>query len=89
MVSLTEQQRRLVTEQSGGPVPLIDDQTNRVYYLVPAEKLEQIRALLADEPFDPAELYPLISRAAAAAGWADPATDAYYDFLETPSEPEN
>lgn len=61
---------------------LVDDQTQRLYYLVPAEKFDQIRALLMDEPFDPAELYPLISQTAAAAGWADPAMDAYDHYDE-------
>ena len=38
---------------------------------------------LAADPFDPRELYPLISKTAAEAGWDDPLMDDYdrYDEL--------
>lgn len=37
---------------------------------------------LADEPFDPRELYPRIARTAADAGWNDPVMDDYDRYEE-------
>ena len=37
---------------------------------------------LAAEPFEPRELYPLISKTAAEAGWADPQKDDYDRYDE-------
>ena len=47
---------------------LVDEQTSQVYYVISAEMFETVRALLADEEFEPREMYPLIAKAAAAAG---------------------
>jgi hypothetical protein len=64
------------------PVPVVDEQTQRVYYLISAEQFEQIRALLPDEDLSPRELYPQIAKTAGAAGWNDPLMDVYDHYDE-------
>ncbi len=80
---LTEAQRQIVQSGSGLPVEMIDEQTKLVYYLITSAQFERLQTLLADEPHDPRELYPLIARTAAEAGWNDPMMDDYdrYDEL--------
>jgi hypothetical protein len=82
MVTLSETQRQVLEAESGRPVPVVDEQTQRVYYLISAEQFEQIRALLPDEEFNPRELYPQIAKTAGAAGWNDPLMDAYDHYDE-------
>lgn len=86
MVTLTESQRQAIETLGGEPVQLLDQQSQKVYYLISAEQFEQVRGLLRPDPFAPRELYPLIAKAAAAAGWADPQMDDYdrYDELRSP-----
>lgn len=89
MVTLSESQRQVVQAHHGEPIAVVDDQTRQVYYLISAEQFEQVRALLSAEPFESRELYPLISKTAAEAGWADPRMDDYdrYDELRAKTEP--
>jgi hypothetical protein len=49
---------------------------------------KKIADAIANEPFDPRELYPLISKTAAEAGWADPQMDDYdhYDEVRAKTE---
>ena len=70
-------------EIRGEPVRVIDERTQQIYYLITAEQFERLSSLLAEEEFRPQEMYPLISKTAAAAGWADPTMDDYdrYDEL--------
>ncbi|MBI5761068.1 MAG: hypothetical protein HZA46_21300, partial [Planctomycetales bacterium] len=83
MVTLSESQRQAVAVFAGQPVEVMDEQTQQVYYLLSSEQFQKVRALLADEPFESRELYPLIAKTAAQAGWADPRMDEYdrYDDL--------
>ena len=74
---VTDQMRQALEAGDGSPVRLVDEQTRRVYYIISAEQFEAVQALLAEGEFSPRELYPLISRTAAAAGWDDPAMDVY------------
>ena len=80
---LTEAQRQIVQSGTGFPVEVIDEQTRQVYYLITSAQFEQVQAILAGDPHDPRELYPLTSRTAAEAGWNDPLMDDYdrYDEL--------
>ena len=68
---------------SNEPVRVVDERTKQVYYLISAEQFEQVRSLFAQDEFQPREMYPLISKTAAEAGWADPQMDDYdrYDEL--------
>jgi hypothetical protein len=80
---LTDELRQALESPDGEPVRLVDEQTRRVYYVISSELFEAAQALLSTEPFDPREMYPLIARTAAAAGWDDPSMDDYdrYDEL--------
>lgn len=82
MVNLTESQRQVLEAQAGQPVPVLDERTQKVYYLISAEQFEQVRTLFTDEPFSPRELYPLTAKTAAEAGWNDPRMDAYDRYDE-------
>ena len=74
---LTEQQRQVLEAEHGRPVPVVDERTRRVYYLISAEQFEAVKALFTEEPFDARELYTLTAKTAAEAGWNDPTMDAY------------
>ncbi len=78
---LSEDLRQAIEREGGSPVYLVDATTNEHYVLMRAEQYEHFNALLAEgEEFDPRELYPLIARSAAAAGWDDPEMDVYNDY---------
>ena len=49
MVELTEEQRQAVQEQAGGPVEVIDPDTQRAYVLLAREQYEQMRSLVESE----------------------------------------
>jgi hypothetical protein len=74
---LTEQQRRVLEAERGRPVPVVDEQTRRVYYLISAEQFEAVKALFTEEQFDPRKLYSLTARTAGEGGWSNPIMDAY------------
>ena len=86
MVTLSESQRQVLEAQAGQPVPVIDELTQKVYFLITAEQFETVRTLFTDEPFSPRELYPLTARTAAEAGWNDPLMDAYDQYDELHDE---
>jgi hypothetical protein len=83
MVTLSEPQRDAVKALGGQPVPVVDDRTNEFYYLISAEQFEKIRQALVEESFEARELYPLIAKTAAQAGWADPQMDDYDRYDES------
>lgn len=78
--ALTNDQRCAWVAGGGEPLPLIDQQTQETYYLVSAAQMQAVQAMFELGEFEPAELYPLIGPAAAAAGWADPEMDIYDDY---------
>ena len=80
VAALSEQQRNVLVAEPDKPVTVVDEQTQRVYYLIPAEKFDRLRSLLSEEEFQPSEAYPLIAKTAAEAGWADPLMDAYDNY---------
>ena len=49
-IELTEQQRRVVEEQRGAPVEVLDPSTMRAYVLIVREQYEQVRSLLQAGP---------------------------------------
>ena len=77
---LSEQQRMALLASPGNPLPVVDTETKDLYYLISATAFEKVRALLSLDEFSPAELYPLIAKTAAAAGWDDPAMDVYDEY---------
>ena len=82
MSILTDQQREELQCREGVPVAVLDEQSQKVYYLISAEEFERVRPLLMEEDFQPRELYPLIAKTAAEAGWSDPAMSAYDRYDE-------
>jgi hypothetical protein len=82
MSTLTDQQREELRCREGLPVAVLDEQSQKVYYLISADEFERLRPLLMEEGFRPRELYPLIAKTAAEAGWGDPAMDAYDNYDE-------
>ena len=82
MHPLTEQQRQELATNAGTPVPVVDQHTQRIYYIISAEQYDRVRALLVEEDFSPRELYPLIAKTAGEAGWNDTAMDAYDHYDE-------
>jgi hypothetical protein len=62
--------------EAGTPVEVVDQATNRVYYLVSAEQFQRMAARLPDE-FDPRELYPMIDKVMAEDDARDPLLESY------------
>lgn len=50
MVGLTEEQRQAVQGQAGGPVEVIDTDTQRAYVLLEREQYERMRSQVESEP---------------------------------------
>jgi hypothetical protein len=50
MIALTEEQRQAVQGQAGGPVEVIDADTQRAYVLLAREQYERMRSLVESEP---------------------------------------
>ncbi len=82
MSTLPDQQRVELESRVGFAVAVLDEHSQKVYYLISAEEFERLRPLLMEEGFQPRELYPLIAKTAAEAGWSDPAMDAYGHYDE-------
>ncbi len=80
MTKLTIEQRDDLQQHGNQPVPVIDPQSNAVYFLIPSELFERLRPLLEDEPFDIRETYQAQSDVAGKAGWDDPEMDVYDDY---------
>lgn len=78
---LTDEQRIAVEEHGGRPVPVVDPNSQNVFYLVSGEQLRLIRSLLEDEPFDVRETYAA-QDAALRQVWDDPALDVYNEPSE-------
>jgi hypothetical protein len=78
---LPDDLRQAIEKEGGSPVHLVDIATNIHYVLMRADQYENLSALIAEgEEFDPRELYPVMAKSAAAAGWDDPDLDVYNDF---------
>jgi hypothetical protein len=77
---LPDDLRQAIEKDGGNPFFFVDAATNVHYVLMRAQQYENLGALFAEgEEFDARELYPLIAKSAASAGWDDPDLDAYND----------
>jgi len=83
MNTLSDQLRQDLRANPGVPLPIVDEQSNELYYLISSEQYDAVKALFSGEPFSPREAYPLIAKTAAEAGWLSPDMDDYdrYDEL--------
>ena len=81
--TLTTEQRNDLQQHGNQPVPVVDPETNTVYFLVAKEVFERFRTVFADDTFDIRETYAA-QDAALAKIWDDPALDVYntYDPLQ-------
>ena len=78
---LPDDLRQAIETNGGSPVHLVDAPTELHYVLMRADQYEILSGLLAQrEEFDARELYPLMAKSAASAGWDDPDMDAYNDY---------
>jgi hypothetical protein len=78
---LSDDLRQAIEKEAGSLLHIVDADTNVRYVLMRAELYEKLSALFAEgEEFDPRELYPLMAKSAAAAGWDDPDLDVYNDY---------
>lgn len=77
---LTTEQRDDLQEHGNKPVPVVDPDTNAVYYLIAGDLFERLRSMLDEEPFNIEETYAAQSEVAGEAGWDDPEMDVYDDY---------
>jgi len=78
---LPDDLRQAIEKEGGSPVHLGDAATNVHYVLMRAEQYANLSAMFAEGvEIDGRELYPLMARSAASAGWDDPDLDAYNDY---------
>jgi hypothetical protein len=77
---LTVEMRKALADSTEQSVEVVDPATSQVYVLLPKDRFERLLAISTDQNFDPRELYPLISKTAGDAGWADPSMDVYNDY---------
>jgi hypothetical protein len=76
VIELNEQQRRVVEEQAGRPVEVIDPDTRRTYVLIAQEQYDRVRSMLESEPVSaaPTELSRAVPpgiRCSQEAFWSD------------------
>ncbi|HEX7446356.1 MAG TPA: hypothetical protein VF306_02360 [Pirellulales bacterium] len=80
MPTLSNEQRVALEQLSGGPL-FVDDPVKHIQYvLIPVETYQKVRGLLEAGDLDIRETYTAQERALGAAGWDDPALDAYNDY---------
>jgi hypothetical protein len=75
MSTLTDEQRQLVRQNGGGPLRLLDPDTNQEYVLLAAEVFDRLQSVLT-EP-EPRDFYPALQRALSGEGWNDSQMDDY------------
>ncbi len=80
---LSNEQQQDLRQHGNQPVPVVDPDTNAVYFLVTGELFERFKALLTEEPFNVTETYAA-QDVALAKVWDDPALDIYNDFDSHP-----
>ncbi len=80
--SLSREQLEALAARNGNPIEVIHPRTHKVYIIIERDQLEHGQPIFDDAEYDVRALYPLIAKTAAAAGWADPAMDAYDHYDE-------
>ena len=67
---------RCAAAETGTPVEVVDNVTNRVYYLISSEQFQRMASVLSDN-FDPRQFYPSIDRIMAEDDANDPLLESY------------
>jgi hypothetical protein len=81
-LALTSEQSQSLHASQGDPVPVIDQASQKLYFIISAEQLAAVRGIMEDGDFAPQELYPLIAKTAATAGWKSSEMDEYDNYDE-------
>lgn len=74
---LTDEMRSAIRQQAGRPVTVQDEESQRLYVLLPLDLYERLQAIFGDGMFDIDETYAAQSKTAGAAGWDDPEMSVY------------
>ena len=82
MIKLTEEQRRELDANNGGPVRAIDPQGKEEYVLLPARVYERLKELYDDSPWTAEEMDALAWEAGETAGWGN--MDEYDQYPKKP-----
>lgn len=67
--------------ENNRPVTVEDEETHRVYVLMPIDVYQRVQSVFVDE-FSISDTYAAQSAAAGAAGWDDPEMDIYNELVE-------
>lgn len=62
--------------EAGTPVEVVNQTTNRVYYLITAEQFQRIASTLSGD-FNPRDFYPLLNKVMAEDDANDPLLESY------------
>ncbi len=76
-LTLTAEQEQALLAQPNQPLQLVGQSPTKTWYVITSEQFEAIHAAFSEAEFRPEEMYPLIAKTAADAGWADPIMDDY------------
>ena len=77
---LNDEQIKALEQHPEGPLPVEHPGTHKVYFIISSDQMERVRALFdPNDTFDIRETYGAQEAVARAAGWDDPAMDAYDD----------
>ena len=79
---LSNEMRLALKQQPDHLLTIEDDQTQKLYVLLPVETYQKVQSLIyADSDFDPREAYPLLDQAfGGPEGWDAPGMEAYDDY---------
>ena len=79
---LSDELRQALKKQPDRPLTVEDDQTHKLYVLLPVETYQKVQSLIYDDSdFDPREAYPLIDQAfGGSEGWDAPGMEVYDDY---------
>jgi len=77
---LSPELRDALAAHPGEPIELRDDASKALYVVLPKERFERLRELLAVDEREVREFYPAQERALGLAGWDEPEMDIYNDY---------
>lgn len=82
MSFLSESDRQQLTSDAFRPIPKIDDQTKRRFYLISSMFFEHVKPLIPASSVETWEFASQNAKTAAAAGWDDPLMSVYDNYDE-------
>jgi hypothetical protein len=81
---LSDDLRHAIEKEGGGPLHIIDADTNVRYVLMRAEHYEKVKFVFEheDRDFDPREAYPFVERVMREDDASDPALSSYQSLTK-------